>query len=109
MELEAVALIALSAVACFAAAGGWVSHVKNRPPLEGFFLGALLGPVGLIVELRRPFAHQNLCISSKRSGSASDKSVSKMPAAMALTVTPKTEASRDRHLVKPMMAALEVA
>lgn len=58
MELEPLALIALSALACFAAAGGWVSHVKNRPPLEGFFLGALLGPVGLIVELRMPFNHR---------------------------------------------------
>ena len=58
MEPEALALIALAAVACFAAAGGWVSHLKNRPPLEGFFLGALLGPVGLVVELRRPFAHR---------------------------------------------------
>jgi hypothetical protein len=37
------------------------------------------------------------------------KSVSKIPAAIALTVIPKFEASRERHFVKPIIAAFDVA
>ena len=58
MELVALSLVALSTSACFAAMGGWVAHAKNRRPLEGLILGAVLGPVGLIVEMWKPYAHR---------------------------------------------------
>ena len=58
MEIEVVLLVVLSGIALFAAVGGWISHLKNRQPLEGFLLGAVLGPVGLILMARKPFAHR---------------------------------------------------
>ena len=44
-----------------------------------------------------PAEVQKSCIWSKRSGSAWARSVSKIPAAIALTLTPNVAASRDRH------------
>lgn len=58
MELEVLTLIGLSSIALFAALGGWISHVKNRQPLEGFMLGGVLGPIGVIITLRMPFGHR---------------------------------------------------
>ena len=58
MDFELVALVALSSLALFAAVGGSISHRKNRPPLEGFVLGGLLGPIGLFLVARQPFAHR---------------------------------------------------
>ena len=58
MEFVALSLVVLSTSACFAALGGWVAHWKNRRPLEGLMLGAILGPVGLILEMGKPYAHR---------------------------------------------------
>ena len=58
MDLQVLLLIILSSLALFAAGGGWVSHLKNRQPLEGFVLGAVLGPIGVLVVWRMPFAHR---------------------------------------------------
>lgn len=58
MELEVVWLAVLGGLAFFAAIGGSVSHLKNRKPLEGFVLGGLLGPVGIVVAARQPFGHR---------------------------------------------------
>ena len=38
----------------FASAGGYVAIAKNRPPLEGAVFGALLGPIGVLVEVMLP-------------------------------------------------------
>ena len=58
---------------------------------------------------RRPAEVQKSCICKSRSGNAWARSVSKMPAAIAFTRTPNVAASRERHLVKPIIAAFEVA
>src|SRR6266404_877197 len=58
---------------------------------------------------RRPLEAQKSCICKSLSGSCCARSVSKIPAAIALTLTPKVPASRERHLVKPIIAAFEVA
>ena len=58
MEFEVIALVVLSSIALFAAVGGWIAHLKNRQPLEGLILGALLGPVGVWLVARKPFAHR---------------------------------------------------
>ena len=58
MEYEVMSLVVLCALALFAAVGGSISHLKNRRPLEGFVLGALLGPIGLLVVARQPFGHR---------------------------------------------------
>ena len=58
MELEVIVLVVLSSIALFAAIGGSISHVKNRKPLEGFFLGAFLGPIGVVVAARMSFGHR---------------------------------------------------
>ena len=58
MELEVVSLAMVCGLALFAAVGGSISHFKNRKPLEGFVLGALLGPIGLVMVARQPFGHR---------------------------------------------------
>ena len=58
MEYEAVTLIVLSSIALFAAVGGWIAHLKNRQPIEGFLLGVLLGPIGVLMVARMPFQHR---------------------------------------------------
>ena len=58
MDLEVIALVLLSGIALFAAVGGWIAHGKNRQPLAGFLLGALLGPIGLILVARMAFARR---------------------------------------------------
>ena len=58
MDLEALTLIAVSSLACCAAVGGCLARLKHRNPLEGFVLGACLGPIGVLLELRQPFAHR---------------------------------------------------
>ncbi len=58
MELVALSLVVLSTSACFAAMGGWVAHWKNRRPVEGLMLGAVLGPVGLVLEIWKPYTHR---------------------------------------------------
>jgi hypothetical protein len=35
-------------------AGTYISGAKGRQPLEGFFLGLIFGPVGLIVAVLMP-------------------------------------------------------
>lgn len=58
MDWEVLSLIVLACMALFAAVGGCISHVKHRRPLEGLVLGAFLGPIGWVVESRRPFGHR---------------------------------------------------
>ena len=58
MQIEALLLIIVSSVACFAAVGGCLAQLKNHPPLEGVILGALLGPIGLLVLARMRVAHR---------------------------------------------------
>ena len=58
MEWMILGLVAVSSLASFAAIGGCISYWKHRRPLEGFFLGAVLGPIGLVLELMRPFGHR---------------------------------------------------
>lgn len=58
MELVALSLITLAGAALFAAMGGIASYAKNRRPIEGCVLGAILGPIGVFLELRRPVAHR---------------------------------------------------
>ncbi len=58
MEIEVLSLAVLCGLALFAAIGGSISHLKNRNPMQGFMLGALLGPVGLVMVARQPFGHR---------------------------------------------------
>ncbi len=58
MNVEALVLIVVAGLAFCAALGGCIAYVKHRRPLEGVVLGGLLGPLGLILELKKPFAHR---------------------------------------------------
>ena len=58
MDFEVLSLVILSSLALFAAAGGAMSYQKHRQPLEGFILGAVLGPIGLVLVHRMPYAHR---------------------------------------------------
>ena len=49
MDLETFLLIAFFAVVS-GFIGFWIADKKNREPVEGFFLGAFLGPIGWIIE-----------------------------------------------------------
>jgi len=47
----------LAAILVFAASGAGgilLADYKLRPPLEGFFLGLLLGPLGILIEAALP-------------------------------------------------------
>ena len=57
-QYEVVTLIVVASLSLFAAIGGLISHHKNRQPLEGVLLGAVLGPIGLLWAARQPFAHR---------------------------------------------------
>jgi hypothetical protein len=46
--------ISISIVAGSAAIGGYLAYSKRRPPLEGVLLGLLLGPIGVLIEMRTP-------------------------------------------------------
>ncbi len=51
-------LTILAGSAGFAAVGGTIAYWKHRKPVEGLIFGAVLGPVGLFLELLKPFGHR---------------------------------------------------
>jgi hypothetical protein len=52
--------LAISVIAGSAALGGHMAYAKRRSPMEGLLLGLLLGPIGVLIEWRTPFAHRPL-------------------------------------------------
>jgi hypothetical protein len=50
--------LAISVIAGSAALGGHMAYAKRRSPMEGLLLGLLLGPIGVLIEWRTPFAHR---------------------------------------------------
>ena len=51
-------LTILAGSAGFAAVGGTIAYWKHRKPIEGLIFGAVLGPVGVLLELSKPFGHR---------------------------------------------------
>jgi hypothetical protein len=50
--------VAVSLIAGCSAIAGCIAHVKRRPPLEGVLLGLFLGPIGILIECRYPYAQR---------------------------------------------------
>jgi hypothetical protein len=62
MPYDALSLvgITISIFAGSAAVGGWIAHHKRRSPVKGVLTGLLLGPIGILIELRAPYIQRPL-------------------------------------------------
>jgi hypothetical protein len=52
--METVLIVAFIALLVFGLFGAWVAEEKGRSGIEGFFLGLLFGPLGVLVEALLP-------------------------------------------------------
>jgi hypothetical protein len=58
MDLMTGFLITTCLFCSCSAISGYIAFQKRRSPYEGVLLGLLLGPIGVVIESRRPFMHR---------------------------------------------------
>jgi hypothetical protein len=69
-------ILIIVAIACaFGASGAWIATQKSRDALEGFLLGLLLGPVGVLIEV---FLPMNARLPGSTAGSLMRGSIDEM-------------------------------
>ncbi len=54
MEQAIIVAVWLAAAAVFGGFGAWIASQRDRAGAEGFILGAVFGPLGILVELFLP-------------------------------------------------------
>jgi hypothetical protein len=75
-EAMAMDFLVIVAIWCaFAASGAWIATQKSRDALEGFLLGLLFGPVGVLIEL---FLPMNARLPGSTAGSLMRGSIDEM-------------------------------
>jgi hypothetical protein len=59
MEDWTILLVFVAVIAvAFSLLGAWVASQKRRDPFEGFILGFVFGPLGVLIEAMLPSAHR---------------------------------------------------
>ncbi len=100
---NAILSMILTVLACsagFAAVGGTIAYWKHRRPLEGLILGAILGPLGLILELCKPFGHRPMVDAGARN---SFRSLVEYQSEQVLLQLPGPVSNPDRRRPEPLM------